>query len=254
MRVEILSTPEALGVAAAREASLRLNRAIAELGSARLLVSTGASQFETLRALVAESVDWSRVEMFHLDEYIGLDEAHPASFRRYLRERLTSRVPLQRVHFVDPGPDRPASQVIAELSQVIGTRAIDVALIGIGENAHIAFNDPPADFDYDGAYLVVQLDEQCKQQQVREGWFPSLNDVPQEAISMSVRQILRSRAILCPVPHSQKADAIRRTLEPGESRDVPASILKRHPDITLYLDQESSRMVSPQVRTAGSPG
>lgn len=254
MRIEILSTPEALGVAVAREASLRLNRAIAELGSARLLVSTGASQFETLRALVSEPVDWSRVEMFHLDEYIGLDEAHPASFRRYLRERLTSRVPLRRAYFVDPGPGRSADQVIAELSQAIGSRAIDVALIGIGENAHIAFNDPPADFDYDGAYLVVQLDEQCKRQQVREGWFPSLPDVPQAAISMSVRQILRSRVILCPVPHRQKAEAIRRTLESEESPDVPASILKRHPDVTLYLDQESSRLVTPPATSADALG
>lgn len=189
--------------------------------------------------------------MFHLDEYIGLDEHHPASFRRYLRERLLNHVPMKHAYLVDPGPKRPPHQVIAELGQAIRARPSDVALIGIGENAHIAFNAPPADFDSDAPYLVVQRDRRCKQQQVREGWFPSVEEMPDESMSMSVRQILRSRTVLCPVPHAQKAEAIRMTLMPGETPDVPASILKRHPDTTLYLDEASSRLLPSAVRAKG---
>ncbi|GIP37123.1 glucosamine-6-phosphate deaminase [Paenibacillus sp. J31TS4] len=238
MHLTIHDNAEKLGEAAAAKAAEVLDARIREQGKARLVLSTGASQFSFLRALAQERVDWSRVEMFHLDEYVGLPESHPASFRKYLKERFLSFAPVAKAHLVDG--EGELDSVLASLSAAIREAPIDLALIGIGENAHIAFNDPPADFDAEEPYKVVELDDACKAQQVREGWFPSAGEVPRQAITMTVPQIMACRTILSCVPYRVKAEAIRRTLEEEVTPLVPASILKRHGDWWLYLDRESA--------------
>lgn len=246
MKVHVYPDPTTLGCAAAHKAAVVLNKAIDLRGSARLVLSTGMSQFETLSALVDEPVDWSRVELFHLDEYIGLPISHPASFRRYLLDRFINKVPLKCAHLVDGEGDITAH--IASLNLEISKTPVDLGLIGIGENAHIAFNDPPADFDIDIPYIVVLLDEACRRQQVGEGWFTGLAQVPAQAISMSVRQILRCTTIISSVPHAVKADAMYRTLTQNVSNLIPATILKTHPDVSLFLDDASATRVSPELR------
>lgn len=208
-------------------------------GSARILLSTGASQFEMFEELVRhDGIDWGRVTMFHLDEYVGLPESHPASFRRYLKERFASRVPLKEAVFVNGEGDVGAT--IAELTRRVREAPIDLGVIGIGENGHIAFNDPPADFETDAAYAVVTLDERCRRQQVGEGWFKTVEDVPAQAISMTVRQILKCRDIVSIVPHAVKAEAVRRALTEPVNPKTPATALKTHYNWTLYLDAESA--------------
>ena len=246
MRISIAGTPEELGRRAAAEAAAYLNEAIRERGEARLLLSTGASQFTTLEALVREDVDWSKVDMFHLDEYIGLDESHPASFVRYLKERFVSQVPVRRAFFVDPS--QGVETAIARLTAELDRAPIDVGLIGIGENAHIAFNDPPADFEDQAAYKVVTLDERCRRQQLGEGWFPTLEDVPAQAISMTVDRILRCRHILSAVPYAVKAQAVSDTVSQPVNNMVPATILKRHASMTLFLDEASAALSTPEQR------
>jgi len=240
MKIRIFRSIKELGQATAEHAADELNKAIRERGGARLLLSTGASQFETLAALRKMDVDWSKVEMFHLDEYVGLPETHKASFIRYLKERFVDGLPLRRVHFVDG--TRP-QETIRELTEEIRKSPVDVGLIGIGENGHIAFNDPPADFDTKEAYIVVKLDERCKAQQVREGWFDSIGDVPDEAVSMTVHQIMQCRTIISAVPHRVKAEAVKAAVESELTNEVPATMLKRHGDVTLYLDEESSSLL-----------
>ncbi len=246
MRISIAGTPEELGRRAAAEAAAYLNEAIRERGEARLLLSTGASQFTTLEALVREDVDWSKVDMFHLDEYIGLNESHPASFVRYLKERFVSQVPVRRAFFVDPS--QGVETAIARLTAELDRAPIDVGLIGIGENAHIAFNDPPADFEDQAAYKVVTLDERCRRQQLGEGWFPTLEDVPAQAISMTVDRILRCRHILSAVPYAVKAQAVSDTVSQPVNNMVPATILKRHASMTLFLDEASAALLTPEQR------
>ena len=246
MRISIAGTPAELGRRAAAEAAAYLNEAIRERGEARLLLSTGASQFTTLEALVREDVDWSKVDMFHLDEYIGLDESHPASFVRYLKERFVSQVPVRRAFFVDPS--QGVETAIARLTAELDRAPIDVGLIGIGENAHIAFNDPPADFEDQAAYKVVTLDERCRRQQLGEGWFPTLEDVPAQAISMTVYLILRCRHILSAVPYAVKAQAVSDTVSQPVNNMVPATILKRHASMTLFLDEASAALLTPEQR------
>ena len=246
MNINISKDPASLGEAAAKQAAKVLSEAISKSGKARLILSTGQSQFETLQALLASDVDWSRVEMFHLDEYIDLPVSHPASFRRYLNERFISKIQLKTVHLVDGEGDIQAT--IQALSEAVAAEPVDLGLIGIGENAHIAFNDPPADFTTEKPYIIVNLDDDCKAQQVREGWFPDLAHVPAQAISMSVRQILKCKTIISCVPHAVKANAVRRTLENPVSNQVPASILKTHPDVTLYLDEASASGLSEKLR------
>ena len=241
MNINISSTPSMLGNSAADLAATKLNEAIREKGKARLLVSTGSSQFETLAALAESAVDWSCVEVFHLDEYIGLDVTHPASFRKYLYERFISKINLKAFYPVD-GSDNVSEQ-ISHLSEEILKKPIDVGLIGIGENAHIAFNDPPADFDTHKPYIVVYLDDRCKMQHVNEGWFPSLKEVPATAISMSVYQIMQCNIIISSVPHLVKAEAIAMTLQTDLSNLVPATMLKQHPDWHLFLDKNSASKV-----------
>jgi glucosamine-6-phosphate deaminase len=238
----IFNTPAEMGKTAANHAAGLINGAITAKGNARILVSTGASQFDFFESLLKQDIDWQKVTMFHLDEYIGIGESHPASFVRYLKERFLSRVNMGGVCFID-GTKDPA-EVIAAVNAKISEAPIDMAAIGIGENAHIAFNDPPADFDADEPFIIVTLDEGCKRQQVREGWFPTLDDVPKTAISISPKQIMKAKAILSIVPHKVKAKAVADTLNANKPDPlVPASLLKTHPDWTLYLDKESASML-----------
>ncbi|MDF2963045.1 MAG: Glucosamine-6-phosphate deaminase [Paenibacillus sp.] len=238
MNVTISQNAEELGQKAAAWSAKILRDRIAEKGKARLILSTGASQFETLKALVKMDVDWSKVEMFHLDEYVNLPDRHPASFRKYLKERFVDLIPIQKVHFVNG--EGNLEENIAVLTREIQREPIDLALIGIGENAHIAFNDPPADFDTKEAYIVVNLDESCKKQQVGEGWFASLEEVPKQAITMTVHQIMQSEVIVSSVPRIVKANAIRDFFACEVNNQVPATILKTHPNYSLFLDEQSA--------------
>lgn len=238
MHIHIYPTTQQTGHAAAALIARKLNEAIAAKGSARLVLSTGASQFETIEALTHEDVDWSKVTMFHLDEYVALPESHIASFRKYLKERFASKVGLKEAVFVNGEGDVEAN--IAALTARLREEELDVGVIGIGENGHVAFNDPPADFDTDVAYKVVELDERCKRQQVGEGWFATVDDVPRQAITMTVRQIMACKVIVSVVPHTVKAEAVRNTLGQPVNNNVPATILKTHADWNLYLDADSA--------------
>jgi glucosamine-6-phosphate deaminase len=242
MRIAISPDASALAVAAANDAANRLRTAIAHGGHARIIAATGMSQVGMLENLVnAPGIDWAKVEMFHLDEYVGLPIEHPASFRKYLLERLIRPAGIQAYHLLDGELDPAAT------CRAVGARLqeapVDLALVGIGENGHLAFNDPPADFTTDAPYITVRLDERCRRQQVGEGWFARLEDVPQMAISMSVKQLLRSRAIVCSVPDRRKAEAVRNSLEGAIDPMVPASILQTHADATIYLDEESASLL-----------
>ena len=233
--------------AAARQAAQALRDAIAAGGVARIVAATGASQFDFLDALTAApAIDWTRVEMFHLDEYVGLAIDHPASFRKYLLDRLVNKTGIARVHLLDG--ERDPSRVAAEVGRDLNAAPIDVAFVGIGENGHLAFNDPPADFETDRPYLIVNLDEACRRQQVGEGWFGSIADVPSQAISMSVRQILKARGIICVVPDARKAHAVHACVEGEVSPMAPASILRTHANTTLFLDRDSAALLLPATR------
>ena len=245
MKVKVFKTADELGCAAAAVAADILKQTIVQKGKARLLLSTGASQFETIQHLVKIDLAWDKVEMFHLDEYVNLPEKHPASFRKYLKERFVNIVKPKQAYFVNGEGDIAGN--IAELTETLQTDPIDVALIGIGENAHIAFNDPPADFTTTVAYKVVDLDEKCKQQQVGEGWFATPADVPAQAITMSVHQIMQSKVILSCVPHGVKAMAIKQTLENGVTTLIPSTILKTHANWTLFIDQDSVKLADPAI-------
>ncbi len=237
------ATKAELGRAAAADAAAALREAIAQRGRAHAIAATGASQFEFLDALTATTgIDWSKVVFFHLDEYVGLPESHPASFRRYLTERIVARVHPGRFHFIEGDAPDPAAEA-RRVGGLIRAHPIDAAFVGIGENGHLAFNDPPADFETEEPYLVVTLDEACRRQQLGEGWFKSLEEVPRRAISMSVRQILKSQRIVCVVPDARKAQAVRDCLEEDVSPLRPASILRTHPRTTLYLDGASASLL-----------
>ena len=246
MRVKTYIDRQTMSRAAARHAAQALG-AVLERRVARIIAATGASQFDFLEALTAmPGLDWTRVELFHLDEYVGLPIDHPASFRKYLLERLIRKVGITRSHLLDG--ERDAERVASEVGQALAAQAIDVTFAGIGENGHLAFNDPPADFDTTQPYLIVSLDDACKRQQVGEGWFESVAAVPSQAISMSVRQILQSREILCVVPDARKAAAVQACVEGEISPMAPASILRSHENTTLYLDRESAALLTPQSR------
>lgn len=241
MNISISTNSSELGKAAATLAAEKLNEALILNGEARMVVSTGSSQFEMFQALVKEKVDWSRVEVFHLDEYIGLPLTHKASFRKYLYERFINLVPVKKFHSVDV--EGNIADRLGKLTSEIRRKPVDLGLIGIGVNGHIAFNDPPADFKTHDAYIVVKLDDQCKMQQVNEGWFKTVKDVPDEAVSMSVWQIMQCSTIISVVPHLVKADAVKKTLTSKLTNLVPATMLKQHSNWHLFLDQNSASEV-----------
>src|ERR1051325_283914 len=239
MNIKILDTKLELGQSAARDAAKIINQEIEERDAAYVIAATGASQFEFLDALAQEQIDWTKVVFFHLDEYVGLPESHPASFRRYLKERVVSRIHPRTFHFLN-GEAEDVHEECRRVGDLIAQQTIDVAFVGIGENGHLAFNDPPADLQTEAPYIVVNLDDACRQQQVGEGWFKSIGEVPAQAISMSIKQILKSRNVLCIVPDERKAEAVRATVELEVSPLRPASILQQHEHVTLYLDRNSS--------------
>lgn len=241
MKIVVEKNAELLGLAAARNAAAILQAAIQTNGCARIVLSTGASQFEFLSAFIKQDVDWSKVEMFHLDEYVGLPETHIASFRKYLKERFVSQVPLKAAYFVNGEGD--VENNIAQLSQELLKAPVDLGLIGIGENGHIAFNDPPAYLEDASCYKVVHLNDRCKQQQVNEGWFATLDDVPECAISMTVQQILKCRHIISVVPNERKAEAVKNTLAQSPNAMVPATQLKTHPNWSLYIDSGAASQI-----------
>jgi glucosamine-6-phosphate deaminase len=246
LNVIISENAHAMGQLAGRKAAEFIRLAIAAKGQANVILATGASQFETLKTLISEEIDWSKVVMFHLDEYIGMSETHPASFRKYLKERFLEKVsPLKAAYLVN-GENDPAEEC-KRLNGIIREHPIDVALVGIGENAHLAFNDPPADFEVEDPYIVVDLDTECRLQQLGEGWFATIDDVPSQAISMSIKQICKSKHIICSVPDSRKATAVKNTLEQPVSNNIPASILQQHPDCAFYLDRSSASLLEDLV-------
>lgn len=243
MLITLAPDRKALGRAAARQIAALLRRALAQQEDANLLLSTGMSQFETLEALIAQPVDWRRVNMFHLDEYVGLPMSHKASFRKYLKERFVDLVPIKHAYLINGEQPEAALQA---LNTQLAHAAMDVGVIGIGENAHIAFNDPPADFARTDAYHIVTLDDACKRQQVGEGWFAAVEDVPARAISITPRRIMACRHIVSPVPDLRKAKAIQATLNAkGDDPMVPASLLKNHPSWHLFVDTGSFSLCAP---------
>jgi len=243
MDVKIFDSLLQLAQAAATDAADLIRLAITLRGEAYVIAATGMSQFEFLDALILQpGIDWSRVTFFHLDEYVGLPRSHPASFRHYLQLRIVDRIHPGTFHFLNGDADDPAAEC-RRVGELISAQTIDVAFVGIGENGHLAFNDPPADFETEEPYLIVNLDEACRSQQVGEGWFATVADVPTQAISMSIQQILKSRDVLCVVPDRRKAKAVRDCLESEVSALHPASILQRHASAIIYLDKESAGLL-----------
>ncbi|MCW8207858.1 glucosamine-6-phosphate deaminase [Verminephrobacter aporrectodeae subsp. tuberculatae] len=244
MKVEILQDKQALGRAAARAGADALRQALAEKPEAGVIVATGASQFEMLDALVQErGIAWPRVSIFHLDEYVGLPPSHPASFRNYLQTRLLARLPTPKAFVAIDGTARSIPDEISRLNGFITMHEIAVCFAGIGENCHLAFNDPPADFETRSPFILVNLDEACRRQQATEGWFPALDAVPRCAITMSVQQIAQSRKIILSVPDARKAAAVSAAIEGPITQDSPASFLRTHADCTLYLDPHSASLL-----------
>ena len=251
MMIKCFDDKKDMARVAADQAALILHDTIQKQGKARLIAATGAAQFEFLEALTTlPAIDWKRVEMFHLDEYIGLPETHPASFCRFLKERLIQKTGMVHYHLLN-GDEDPA-EVIRRTGEALQSEPIDVAFVGIGENGHLAFNDPPADFETEEPYIIVTLDEPCRRQQLGEGWFASLADVPRRAISMSVRQILKTKQILCIVPDARKANAVKACFDGEISPLAPASILRTHPNTTVYLDKTSAALLRPATLASAS--
>jgi glucosamine-6-phosphate deaminase len=249
MDVKIFTSRLELAQTAANEAADLICQAIAERGQAYLIAATGTSQFEFLDALVLHpSIDWGPVNFFHLDEYVGLPKTHPASFRRYLQERIVDRIQPRAFHFLNGDAPDPAAEC-RRVGELISRQTIDAAFVGIGENGHLAFNDPPADFATEEPYLIVELDEACRRQQVGEGWFESIEAVPTQAISMSIQQILKARNVLCVVPDLRKAAAVRDCLELAVSPLHPASVLQQHARATIYLDTDSAALLKSGTAT-----
>ena len=240
MKVHISNNSKDLGVSAGLKAAELIKKTIQQKGFANIILATGTSQFETIQQLISDAeISWERVQMFHLDEYIGLPITHKASFRNYLVERFIKLVPNLKIAHLINGELDPETEC-KRLGDLILQNPIDVALVGIGENGHLAFNDPPADFDTEKPYIVVDLDEACRAQQMGEGWFETMDDVPKQAISMSIQQILKSEYIVCSVPDERKSQAVADCLTKGVSNLFPASILQNHPQVDLYLDSSSA--------------
>lgn len=243
LNVRIYETSAEMGQAAAEFVAQKLREAIQQKGSANLILATGASQFTFLEALKTKTMDWYKITVFHLDEYKGLSDQHPASFRKYLRERILDIVKPGKVYLIN-GDAENLPETIREYERLLATHPIDVACIGIGENGHIAFNDPPvADFSDPHLVKMVKLDEACRRQQLGEGWFPTLDDVPKEAISLTITAIMNCKTISCVVPDERKADAVHNTLYGKISTNCPATILRKHPDTVLFLDKSSAKRI-----------
>ncbi|MCA9129093.1 MAG: glucosamine-6-phosphate deaminase [Planctomycetales bacterium] len=250
MKIVIAPDRTTLGSFAAKQAAITLRRVLQAQPECNVVIATGSSQFEVLESLVQQpDVDWSRVNGFHLDEYLGIDKTHSASFCGYLAARFVDRLPLKSFYYLDG--TLPPEQLRMSASVAISDRTIDLVMCGIGENGHLAFNDPPADFETQDPYLIVELDEACRKQQVGEGWFDSLASVPTQAISMSIHQILKASKIICSVPDRRKAEAVKASLEGEISPNMPASALRRHADVTLLLDSSSASLLDPSTM-AGS--
>jgi len=248
LNLHLFNTPKDLGQAAGKMGASLIKKAIQEKGFANIILATGTSQFETIQCLISDGeIKWENVQMFHLDEYIGLSDQHKASFRNYLKERFIPWVPkLKKAYLIDGETD--ATLECKRLGELILENPIDVAFVGIGENGHLAFNDPPADFDTENPYIVVALDQACRAQQWGEGWFETLEEVPQYAISMSIRQIMKSSHIICSVPDERKAKAVRDCLTLPVSSFFPASILQHHADCHIYLDTQAALLLPPQYK------
>jgi len=242
----IYKTKQEMGAAAAAAAARAIEKAIKEHGRANIILATGASQFEMLKNLVqAGTVDWPKVTMFHLDEYIAMGADHPASFRKFLKERFVEKVPgLKAVHFVAGDAGDP-QQECRRVGSLIAEHPIDAAMVGIGENGHLAFNDPPADFETEEPYLVVELDDKCRKQQLGEGWFETLEQVPRQAISMSIKQIVKSECLIVTVPDRRKAEAVKNALEGKVTPMCPASILQQHGNCKIFMDTEAASLLNP---------
>ena len=244
MQILVFPTTVEMAQAAAARAAELLKGAIAHKGHATFVVATGASQFAFMDSLTSDyKINWARTTMFHLDEYIGLPETHPASFCRYLKERLIDRVHPGTVHLVRGEMPDPQAEC-HRLNQLIAAHEVDVSFVGIGENGHLAFNDPPADFEVEDPYIIVELDEACRRQQLGEGWFASLDEVPRRAISMSIKQIMRSRAIVCTVPDRRKAQAVRDCFTGEVTPLHPASILCQHEHAYVFLDADAASLMN----------
>jgi glucosamine-6-phosphate deaminase len=251
MLLKVFSDKSSLSRAAAEQAANAIRTAIAERGRARIVAATAASQIEFLDALTKTSgVNWTKVEAFHLDEYIGLPVTHPGSFRKMLLEQLIQKTGIVSYHLLDGDAANPAA-VARIVGEELASSPVDIAFLGIGENGHIAFNDPPADFQIEDPYIVVNLDEACRQQQVGEAWFANISQVPKQALSMSVRQILKAKEILAVVPDKRKAHAVKACFEGEISPTSPASILRTHTNTTVYLDRNSASMLSRELQELG---
>jgi glucosamine-6-phosphate deaminase len=248
MLLKVFEDRVSLGRAAAEQAGTAIRRALADRGSARIIAATAASQLEFLDALTRmKDIEWQRVEVFHLDEYIGLPITHPGSFRKMLMEQLVNKTGVTKYHLLDGDASNPV-EVVRRESKALASAEVDIAFLGIGENGHIAFNDPPADFETEDPYIIVDLDEACRQQQVGEAWFANISQVPKQAISMSARQILKAKEILAVVPDRRKAEAIKKCFEGEISPMAPASILRTHPNATIYLDTNSASLLGPALQ------
>jgi glucosamine-6-phosphate deaminase len=248
MLLRVFEDRVSLGREAAEQAATAIRSALTERGSARIIAATAASQREFLDALTAMSgIDWAQVEVFHLDEYIGLPITHPGSFRKMLLEQLVKKTSVSKYHLLDGDAADPAEVARGE-GRALASAPVDIAFLGIGENGHIAFNDPPADFKIEDPYIIVNLDEACRQQQVGEAWFANLSQVPRKALSMSVQQILKAKEILAVVPDRRKAEAIKKCFEGEISPMAPASILRTHPNATIYLDNASASLLGPALQ------
>ena len=247
MNINVYENKTLLGCAAAERAARTMRTAIHDRGKARIIAATGASQFEFLEALTAApDIEWRRVELFHLDEYIGLPVSHPASFRKYLLDRLIRPTGIPTCHLLNGNAD--PHEVARSVGKELNSAPVDIAFVGIGENGHLAFNDPPADFQTETPYLIVELDEACRRQQVGEGWFADISEVPQQAITMSIRQILKAREIVAAVPDARKAAAVKACCEGEITPLAPASALRMHPNATIFLDMQSAALLSPGMR------
>lgn len=243
MLVKVFETKQEAAQAAAEKAAGILVNAVEKHGRAVFVAATGVSQFEFLEALTKiKSIPWNKTVMFHLDEYVGLPETHPASFRKYLKERLVEKVRPGEVHFINGDAPDPVEEC-RRLNELIRDVDVHVAFVGIGENCHLAFNDPPANVDVEDPYIIVELADSCRQQQVGEGWFEKIEDVPRKAITMSVKQILKSKQIIAVVPEKRKAPAVKQTLEGPISPHCPASYLRTHPSVYLFLDREAASLL-----------